>query len=83
MGPPGPSRESATDNHIPTDSDTFNKELIMKVSSMRSRRGRLAEELRSLAKNGEVTLSSFLEPSPPKLSQRKNHTAGNAGCKAS
>ena len=55
----------------------------MKVSSMRSRRGRLAEELRSLAKNGQVTLSSFLEPSPPKLSQRKNHTAGNAGCKAS
>ena len=40
----------------------------MKVNSLRSRRGRLAEELRSLAKNGEVTLSKFLEPSPPKLS---------------
>ena len=32
----------------------------MKVSSLRSWRGRLAEELRSLVKNGEVTLSSFL-----------------------
>ena len=60
MSPPGPFRESATDNHIPTDSDTFNKEPIMKVSSLRSWRGRLAEELRSLVKNGEVTLSSFL-----------------------
>ena len=67
----GPSLESATDNHIPTDRDTSNKEPkepIIKFSSLCSRRDRLAEELESLAENGEVTLLRFLEPSPPKLS---------------
>ena len=67
----GPSLESATDNHIPTDRDTSNKEPkepIIKFSSLCSRRDRLAEELGNLEENGEVTLLRFLEPSPPKLS---------------
>ena len=67
----GPSLESATDNHIPTDRDTSHKEPkepIIKFSSLCSRRDRLAEELGNLEENGEVTLLRFLEPSPPKLS---------------